>query len=127
MRGEQTIDLRFGPGKYGAVAAPEGVKGSSLTDTQKGLLLGVIAARLGFINADDLAAKMASVKAEIDDTYFGWWGPQGVQGAAYFRVTGPSILLEYAPQDGGSATGHAHNIYRNPRNDYGSAWIGTGR
>ena len=127
VRGEQAIDLRFGPGKYGAVAAPEGVKGSSLTDTQKGLLLGVIAARLGFINADDLAAKMASVKAEIDDTYFGWWGPQGVQGAAYFRVTGPSIVLEYAPQDGGSATGHAHNIYRNPRNDYGSAWIGTGK
>ncbi|MDE0330814.1 MAG: DUF3500 domain-containing protein [Nitrospinae bacterium] len=127
VRGEQSIDLQSGPGEYGTVLAPEGIKGSDLTDTQKGLLLDVIAARLGFMNADDYAAKMTTVKAEIDDTHFGWWGPQGVQGAAYFRVTGPSIVLEYAPQDGGSATGHAHNIYRNPRNDYGSAWIGTGR
>ena len=127
VRGEQPIDLRLGPGQYGTSLAPEGIKGSNLTDTQKELLLGVIAARLGFMNADDLAAKMATVKAGIDDTHFGWWGPQGVQGAAYFRVTGPSIVLEYAPQDGGSAPGHAHNIYRNPRNDYGSAWIGTGK
>ena len=127
VRGEQPIDLQSGPGKYGTVLAPEGIKGGDLTDTQKELLLGVIAARLGFINADDLAAKMATVKAEINDTYFGWWGPQDIQGAAYFRVTGPSILLEYAPQDGGSATGHAHNMYRNPRNDYGAAWIGIGR
>ena len=127
VRGEQPIDLQFGPGKYGTVLAPEGIKGSNLADMQKELLLGVIAARLGFINADDYAAKMATVKAEIDDTYFGWWGPQGVQGAAYFRVTGPSILLEYAPQDGGSAVEHVHSMYRNPKNDYGSAWIGTGR
>ena len=127
VRGEQAIDLQSGPGKYGTVLAPEGIKGGDLTDTQKELLLGVIAARLGFINADDYAAKMATIKAEIDDTHFGWWGPQDARGAAYFRVTGPSILLEYAPQDGGSATGHTHNIYRNPRNDYGSAWIGIGR
>ena len=127
VRGEGAINLQFGPGKYGSVAAPEGIKGSNLADTQKELLLGVIAARLGFMNADDYAAKMATVKAEIDDTYFGWWGPQGVQGAAYFRVTGPSILLEYAPQDGGSAVEHVHSIYRNPRNDYGSAWIGIGK
>ena len=127
VRGEQAIDLQFGPGKYGAVASPEGIKGSDLTDTQKELLLKVIVARLGFINADDFAAKMSTVKAEIDDTYFGWWGPQGVQGAAYFRVTGPSILLEYAPQDGGSAIEHVHSMYRNPRNDYGSAWIGIGK
>lgn len=92
---------------------------------QKARLLDVIIARLRFINDDDFAAKMETVAAEIDDTYFGWWGPQGALGTAYFRVTGPSLVLEYAPQNGIDGPGHAHSIYRNPRNDYGSAWIGV--
>lgn len=81
-------------------------------------------ARLGFINADDYAAKMAVAQAELDDTYFGWWGPELPLGAAYFRVTAPSTVLEYAPQSmGGDPADHAHNMYRDPSNDYGSAWI----
>ena len=125
IRADRAIGLAFGPGQFGAVVKPEGIKGSHLTGVQKELLLGVIDARLGFINNDDHAAKMETVTAEIHDTYFGWWGPQGPLGAAYFRVTGPSLVLEYSPQNGEDGAGHAHSIYRNPTNDYGSAWIGA--
>ncbi|WP_163269493.1 DUF3500 domain-containing protein [Chelativorans alearense] len=123
---DQAINLLLGPGEFGTVLAPEGVKGSDLTDDQKLLLLDVIEARLGFINDDDFAAKMETVRSEIDDTYFGWWGPVGTLGAAYFRVTAPSLVMEYAPQDmDGDPTDHAHNMYRDPKNDYGVAWIGS--
>ena len=44
-------------------------------------------------------------------------------GAAYFRVTGPSLVLEYAPQDDEGVVDHAHGMYRELDNDYGSAWI----
>ena len=45
-------------------------------------------------------------------------------GAAYFRITGPNLILEYAPQDlDGDPTDHAHNMYRDPTNDYGAAWL----
>ena len=44
-------------------------------------------------------------------------------GDAYFRVTGPSVLIEYSPQDmDGDATDHAHNMYRDPTNEYGRKW-----
>ena len=126
VRGSEPINLLLGPGEDGTVIAPEGIKGSELTDEQKALLLAVIEARLGFLNADDFAAKMAEVEAGIDDTYFGWWGPEGTLGAAYFRVTGPNLLQEYSPQDmGGDPTEHAHNMYRDPTNDYGAEWIGA--
>ena len=92
---------------------------------QRTLLLYVIEARLGFMNNDDHAEKMKTVVAEIEDTYFGWWGRQGVPGAAYFRVTSPSLVLEYAPQNGEGTAGHAHSMYRELDNDYGSAWIGA--
>ena len=123
VRAERPIGLLLGPGKYGATVAPEGIKGSELSDTQRTLLLEVIEARLGFMNNDDYAEKMKTVAAEVEDTYFGWWGRQGVIGAAYYRVTGPSLVLEYAPQDGGGAVDHAHSMYRELDNDYGSAWI----
>ncbi|MYF18164.1 MAG: DUF3500 domain-containing protein, partial [Gemmatimonadetes bacterium] len=125
VRAEQPIDLLLGPGKYGATVAPEGIKGSELTAMQRTLLLDVIEARLGFMNNDDYAEKMKTVVAEIEDTYFGWWGRQGVLGAAYFRVTSPSMVIEYAVQNGEGTIDHAHSMYRELDNDYGSAWIGA--
>jgi hypothetical protein len=126
VRGNRPINLLLGPGEYGTVVAPEGISAADLTDEQKALLLDVIVARLGFINDDDFDAIMSRIEAEFDQAYFGWWGPLNVLGAAYFRVTGPSIVMEYAPQrgfGGGDGTEHAHSMYRNPRNDYGSAWL----
>ena len=123
VRAEQPIDLLLGPGKYGATAAPEGIRGSELTAAQRTLLLGVIEARLGFMNDDDHAEKMKAVVTEVEDTYFGWWGRQGVLGAAYFRVTSPSMVIEYAVQNGDDSVDHAHGMYRELDNDYGSAWI----
>ena len=125
VRAEQPIDLLLGPGKHGVTVAPEGIRGSELTAEQRTLLLDVIEARLGFMNNDDFAEKMKTVVAEIEDTYFGWWGQQGVLGTAYFRVTSPSIVLEYAVQNGEDTVDHAHSMYRELDNDYGSAWIGA--
>jgi hypothetical protein len=125
---ETAINLLLGPGEYGTVVASEGVRGSDLTNAQKALLLAQIQTRLGFINEDDNAAKMDVVRAELDDTYFGWWGPQDAPGFAYYRITAPSTIIEYAPQDTLSETPeqeHAHSMFRNPSNDYGAAWIGA--
>ena len=125
VRSDRPIDLLLGPGKYGVTVAPEGIKGSELTAIQKTLLLDVIETRLGFMNNDDYVQKMKAVEADIEDTYFGWWGRQDVLGAAYFRVTSPSIVLEYAVQNGEDTVDHVHSMYREMDNDYGSAWIGA--
>jgi hypothetical protein len=127
VRGSAAIQLVLGPGEYGTAIAPEGVRASSLNEQQKQLLLRVVEARVGQFNARDANGKMAQVRREIGDTYFGWWGPEQPYGAAYYRVTGPHIVLEYSPQKlgNGDPTEHAHNMYRDPTNDYGSAWIKT--
>ncbi len=39
---------------------------------------------------------------------------------AYFRIQGPTVVIEYAPQGiFGNATQHIHTMYRDPTNDYG--------
>ena len=128
IRGNRAINLLLGPGRYGTVVAPEGISGASLMPNQRTMLLEVVSARLGFINSDDYESVMTTVEAELDRTYFAWWGPLEPLGAAYFRVTAPSLVLEYAPQSGfggGDGTDHAHSMYRNPQNDYGLAWLGA--
>ena len=51
------------------------------------------------------------------DTYFAWSGPTTNGSAAYFRIQGPTLVIEYAPQGG---VDHIHTIYRDPTNDYGA-------
>ncbi|MBY5775020.1 DUF3500 domain-containing protein [Rhizobium leguminosarum] len=125
IRGDRPINLLLGPGNYGTVLAPEGIRGRDLSVEQKSLLVDVIRSRIGFMNGDSYASRLETLLSELDNTYFAWWGPVGTLGAAYFRITAPSLVMEYAPQlRGGDPTDHAHNIYRDPTNDYGMAWIG---
>jgi hypothetical protein len=120
---DQRIDLVLGPGHDGQVLQPEGLPGSAMTEPQRTQFLAVIQARLDILYADDLARAMADVHAHLDETYFAWYGPASELGAAYFRITGPTVSIEYAPQDNdGDATDHAHNMYRDPTNEYGAAW-----
>jgi hypothetical protein len=125
--GAQMINLVLGPGQDGKTLQPEGLPGSLMTAAQKTQFLALIQARVGMLNADDLAVKMAEVQKNLDQTYFAWFGPTTAGSAAYFRITGPTLLIEFSPQNsrggGGDPTNHAHNMYREPKGDYGAAWI----
>jgi hypothetical protein len=125
-------DLVLGPGHYGDKIPPEGLKASALNDKQRDKLLGVISEWAGIINDGYAAGRMEEIKAGLPDTYFAWSGPttheQGKNGSAYYRIQGPKLVIEYAPQGGGPGgpgmggpTMHVHTVYRDPTNDYGRA------
>jgi hypothetical protein len=119
-------DLVLGPGHDGVTLAPEGLKASSMTDAQQALLLDLIGEWAGIGNEAYSASRMAEIKAGLADTWFAWSGPTthapGRNGAAYYRIQGPRVLIEFSPQGpGGDPTLHVHTIYRDPTNDYGRA------
>lgn len=119
----QSIDLVLGPGQDGKTLQPEGLPGSAMTAAQKTQFLALITDRMGLLNANDLAPKLATIQKNLDQTYFAWYGPTTGTGSAYYRVTGPSVIIEFSPQSmGGDASNHLHNMYREPGNDYGAAW-----
>jgi hypothetical protein len=60
---------------------------------------------------------MAEIRSNLRETYFAWSGPTTNGSAAYFRVQGPTLVIEYAPQN---SVDHIHTIYRDPTNDYGA-------
>jgi hypothetical protein len=122
--GSQMRDLVLGPGHDGETIQPEGMKTSTLNDDQRKLLLELIAEWSGIIHDVAAAEKLSEIKANLADTWFVWSGPLEA-GKAYFRIQGPTVIIEYAPQKlGGDVTMHLHSMYRDPTNDYGRKLAG---
>jgi hypothetical protein len=113
-------ELLLGPGQDGKKIDPEGIKGSALTADQQAMLLDVIAAWVSIAEPDSAKPWMAKIKDKIGETYFVWKGPTANGSAAYFRVQGPTVVIEYAPQGG---TDHIHTVIRNPKDDYGAGLL----
>lgn len=122
--GAQMRDLVLGPGRDGqAMIQPEGIKGSDLTEKQREMLLDLASEWTGILHESAAKAKMAQMKQGVADTWFAWSGPTEKGAAAYFRIQGPAVFIEFAPQRlGGDPTKHVHTIYRDPANDYGAKW-----
>lgn len=121
--GSRVIDLVLGPGQDGKKINPQGIKASELSADQQNLLLELLNTRVGLLNDEDAALKMAEIRTGLNDTYFAWSGPTAVGSASYFRIQGPTVIMEYSPQSmGGDATNHIHSMYRDPQNDYGAKW-----
>jgi hypothetical protein len=120
-----TRDLALGPGQDGVTLLPEGIQANALTATQREILLDLIGKNVNIIHDDASVAKMASIRANLTSTttptYFSWRGPTTAASAAYYRIQGPNLFIEWAPQAmGGSAINHIHAMYRELINDYGA-------
>lgn len=117
-------DLVLGPGQDGKMIQPEGLKASDMNEHQRAMLLDVVSEWAGIIHESAAAARMAEIKSGLNDTWFAWSGPTTVTPGrnitAYYRIQGPNLVIEYAPQrSGGDPAMHVHTMYRDPTNDYG--------
>jgi hypothetical protein len=117
-------DLVLGPGQDGKTIQPEGLKASNMNERQRAMLLDVISEWPGIVHESAASARMAQLKADINDTWFAWSGPvtvaPGSNITAYYRIQGPHLVIECAPQTlGGDPALHVHTMYRDPTNGYG--------
>jgi Protein of unknown function (DUF3500) len=121
-------DLVLGPGQDGKQIQPEGLQATSMNEQQRAMLLDLISEWAGIIHESAAAARMAELKADMNQTWFSWSGPttatSGKNITAYYRIQGPHLVIEYAPQGlGGDPSMHVHTMYRDPTNDYGRGLI----
>ena len=114
-------DLVLGPLNDGKVIQPEGMLVSGMNANQQAMLLDVVHEWVGILNDEAATAKMAEVKQNLGKTYFAWSGTTTNGGVAYYRIQGPTVIIEYAPQQGD--VDHIHTIYRDPTNDYGAGLV----
>jgi hypothetical protein len=114
-------DLVLGPGEDGKMIQPEGIPATALNANQQAMLLDLAHEWVGILNDEGAAARMAEIRNNLPRTYFAWSGATENGGLAYFRIQGPTVLIEYAPQQGD--LDHIHTIYRDPTNDYGARLV----
>jgi len=115
--GSRVADLVLGPGQDGRAIQPEGIRGDALNPAQQGMLWEIVREWVGIVHDAYAEPRMAELRGNVKDTYFAWSGPTTNGSAAYFRVQGPTLVIEYAPQGN---VDHIHTIYRDPTNDYGA-------
>jgi hypothetical protein len=97
---------------------PPGVAAAAMTASQKAALTRLIEAYTSVV-ADDLAAdRMNRLKAAgLDKITFAWAGPLEKGAKHYYRVQGPTFLIEYDnTQNDGN---HIHAVWRDFAGDFG--------
>jgi hypothetical protein len=98
--------------------APAGVAASAMTADQRAGLMRLVEAYTSVV-ADDLAAdRMARLKtAGVEKITFAWAGPVEKGAKHYYRVQGPTFLIEYDnTQNDGN---HIHAVWRDFQGDFG--------
>jgi hypothetical protein len=117
--GFEVRNIVLGPGTDGKTIAPEGIRASALTPAQQTMIVDLVREWVEILGDEAAAAKMKEIQSGLADTYFAWAGPTTNGKGAYFRIQGPAVLIEYAPQGQTDANiDHIHTIYRDPTNDY---------
>src|SRR5262249_157912 len=75
---------------------PPGLKASAMTPPQKEKLMALIDVYAGYMTADVAAERMEKLKkAGLDDIAFAWAGEAERGKKHYYRIQGPTFLVEY--------------------------------
>ena len=104
-------------------APPVGIAASDLTDAQKKTLWTLLETYNGNMAALIAAARLAEIKAAgVDHVYFAWAGGTQPGTGHYYRVQGPSFVLELVnvqTDPAGNPANHIHSVWRNMKGDFG--------
>jgi len=128
LRAEASVSPRprgveAGAGQDGVIPEVLGSAAAGWPGEARALLLATIGHWVLLQPRESADARMAALEAGLDDLHFAWNGPHeaGADGNVYFRIQGPTLIIEFSTEAGIGADGwHFHSIYRDPTNEYGT-------
>jgi len=104
-------DKRTGPQK------PDGIAAAQLTPPQREKLIGLIKVYLGRARpelAEETFAKISA--AGLDKVMFAWAGGLDRTQQTYYRIQGPTFLIEFDNSQGNG--NHVHSVFRDFKGDF---------
>jgi len=96
---------------------PSGLAVSKMSQQQKGLLEALVAEYVHDVPDDIAQSRADEVRRDADKLYFAWAGVERKGGPHYYRVQGPSFLIEYDNTQ--NDANHIHSVWRDFENDFG--------
>lgn len=95
-----------------------GLPASEMSGAQRRALMLLILEYLNNANAEVAGAKMREIhEAGLENLHFAWAGSTERGEGHYYRIHGPTVLIEYDNTQGGA--NHVHSVLRDPQNDFG--------
>ena len=97
-------------------ADPKGVPGSELDGERRELLRALLGSYLDRV-PEGVRAMPRHDDAALDCVHFAWAGPTEPGEPHYYRLQGPSLLIEWDNTQ--NDANHAHSVWRDPTSDFG--------
>jgi len=116
-------DLRVGsnpqsPNPQPETTPPVGLPAAKMSADQKKLLSELLGEYLKNMRADVSGRRRAALmQAGIDNIHFAWWGDAERNEPHYYRVQGPTFLIEYNNTQ--NMANHVHSYWRDMAGDFG--------
>ncbi|MGE5413329.1 MAG: DUF3500 domain-containing protein [Syntrophomonadaceae bacterium] len=110
-------DIILSPGRK-AVPDPAGLSYAEMSAEERATLMRLVDEYLGNMRADVARAQREKIeKAGLDAIRFGWAGGTRVGEGHYYRIQGPTFVIEYDNTQNGA--NHVHSVWRDLQDDFG--------
>ena len=97
---------------------PVGLPASAMTETQRGMLWQLVAEYVQNVQRDIANRQLEKIKhAGIDKLHFAWAGSLERGKGHYYRIHGPTSLIEYDNTQNNA--NHIHSVWRDLQDDFG--------
>jgi len=111
-------DIVSGPGRADSLKAPAGVPLGELGAQPRGLALRLVETYARNMRSDVADEELRRMRdAGTDTVRFAWAGPIDPRRPHYYRLHGPTLLIEY--DNSQNNANHIHSVWHDPRNDFG--------
>lgn len=119
IAGNSLGDIVSGPGRGESLKAPAGIALGELDAEQRALALRLLEAYARNMQAEAAEEQLRRMRDDgLERVHFAWAGPIDARRAHYYRLHGPTLLIEYDNTQ--NDANHIHSVWRDPRNDFGA-------
>jgi len=118
LEGKTPRDVINGPGVKAKPLEPAGIAAAEMNEAQQKILRELISTYVGKFRTELADADWKKINdAGFDKVHFAWAGPIQPGKPHYYRVQGPTFILEYDNVQ--NKANHVHAVWRDFKNDFG--------
>jgi hypothetical protein len=111
-------DIVTGPGRADSLATPAGLPLADMTGEQRSLAAQLIEAYARNLRSELAEQELGRMReAGLERVHFAWAGPLDPGRAHYYRLHGPTLLIEFDNTQNNA--NHIHSVWHDPRRDFG--------
>jgi hypothetical protein len=116
---EAPKDVINGPGRDASPLEPAGIDADSMNENQRRSLMHLVGLYVNNLRPELAEQDMKKIEAAgIGKVHFAWAGKLTLGMPHYYRIQGPTFILEYDNVQ--NQANHAHAVWRDFTNDFGA-------